>query len=730
MFAPLLVLAPALLPQAQAKTLSTSLAQDTTLDRSKAEADFGRDTVLRGGSGLAILVRFPQLRAPEGKNMRVTSAKLVLTSVTKDVPKLESVGRLTKAWDEGPDDGPVLAADKRQRPPSAFAATWNSAQHGFAKWTSPGAAEDVVNIPATGSVNGETYVVDGLAEAAQWICDHPGQNYGFRLAFANQVTFLSHDFFEGRPKLEVEFAERGGDGPDLAVVSVEKEGAGWSASVANLGTSSAPAGKVEWKAGADSGSADRPVLAAGERATVALGPGPKPFPADQRLSRMLVSATCAGDTDLGNNEASVWTDGEPLACVGGDAAQTVQAQSLVSAMNEYLLPMSRYSFARDGGRVRFRLVTKAEGGAPVVKLSATTNIRMLWKAYLDSKFGSVFGEMGPGATPRITRDYRDDTRWLNLLPLPALGFPGSVENPVALQTSLGFSAPEIYLANASLGSTPEQCAALVQQVPNVLLVQIKDYTGQPVAACDVDYVPAKSGVPDESAAMHYRTDANGLFRVSGRDAGNGKKNAFGPVTPENLYVQIRTKRGKTVESFWMPVWSLWQEVARGNKSVGTLEYRVNQSSGEIDTRLDLALNKIVTDSAGSPPAQLVAMVDGKPETAFDFDTSAKPGWIEVDLGRDRPIGELRLSVPAGSKIWEMFDVAVYGTAQTPASARTWLRETMSTQHAALVSVEKSGTLTYTYRAPAIAGRYLRIIPRDGKKVSLRAVEVYPAILGG
>ncbi|MBX3112482.1 MAG: discoidin domain-containing protein [Fimbriimonadaceae bacterium] len=730
MFVPLLALASPVMPHRVAPAVvTTTLSQDTTIDRSKADVDFGRDTVLRGGPGLAVLLRFPQIDTPAGKSRRVTSAKLVLTPVSKDDPRLESVGRLTRDWDEGPDDG----ADTAKKPTAtpAFAATWNSAWHGFEKWTTPGAADDAVAVSAKGALAGEEYVIDGLAEAVQWQLDHPGQNYGFRLTFSGSTAFLSHDFYEGKPKLVVEFGEPGADGPDLAVLAVEPAGDGWSATVANLGAAPAPAGKVAWRLGTESGTSDRAALSPGETATVALAAHPKAFAADPRLNRMTVSADCPGDTDLGNNETVVWTDGEPIVCTGGGPQELATAQSLVLAMNSYLLPMSRYSFAKDGGRVRFRVSTRPVADAAQVTLSATTNIRTLWRAFLETRYGPVFGKSGPEARPQVARDYRDDTHWLSLLPLPPLGFPEAVENPVALQASLGFSAPEVYLANASMGKTREQCLPLLQQVPTVLLIKLRDYQGQPLAGCDVDYVPAKDGVPDDAAALHLKTDANGIVRVSGRDDGAGKKNCFGHVAADgsNLFVQVRTKRGKTVESVWLPVWTLWQEVARGNKSVGTVEFRVNQSSGEIATDQDLAINKIVSDGAGSPPAQLVALVDGKPDTAFEIDTTSKPGWIEIDLGRDRPIGEVRLAFAKGSPPWQAFDIAVYGTAQPVASARTWLRETDLAAHKARVANDADGATTLTYRAQAVVGRYLRIIPRTPTKTSLTGVAVFPAILG-
>lgn len=732
MFVPMLVLAASAVPRATAPaTVTTTLSQDTTLDRSKAEVDFGRDTVLRGGPGTAILIRFPQVGAPEGKALRVTSAKLVLTAVSRQDPQIESVGRVTKPWDEGPDDGTTVGKDKKPAPTVAFAATWNSAWHGFSKWTSGGAADDVVAVPAKGNLVGEQYVVDGLAEAVQWQIDHPAQNYGFRLTFAGNTAFLSHDFFEGKPKLVVEFGEPGPDGPDLAILAVEPSGDSWSATVANLGAVAAPAGKVTWRIGGESGESERPAIAPGEQVAVTLTAHPKPFAADARLNRMVVGADCPGDVDTSNNETAVFTDGEPIVC-SGTAKELATAQTLVNAMDSYLLPMSRYSFARDGGRVRFRLATKPAPGAAQVTLGPGTNIRNLWRTFLETRYGPVFGQSGPNAVPQVQRDYRDDTHWLSLLPLPPLGFPEAVENPVALQTSLGFSAPEIYLANASLGKSREECLPLLQQLPSVLLIKFKDYQGQPLTGCDVEFVPAKNGLPNDAEALRLKTDANGIVRVSGRDAGGGKKNCFGQVEADgsNLFVQIRTKRGRTVESVWLPVWTLWQEVARGNKSVGTVEYRVNQSSGEIAADQDLALNKIVSDGVGSPPAQLVALVDGKPDTAFEMDTTSRPSYIEIDLGRDRPIGEVRLAFSKGSEPWQAFDIAVYGTAQPVASARTWLRETDLPAHKTHVAKVVDGATTLTYRAQAIVGRYLRIIPRKPAKTSLTSVSVSPAIVGG
>ncbi len=725
MFAPWLALCLSAPGQPEDVLVLDRYVQDTTLDRGKPDTDYGRDTVIRGGPGVVALVRFPQLVSglPPGK--RVKSARLVLTPASQDVPVLDSVGRMTTGWEEGSADGTATGKEKKSAT-GDFAATWNSTGFGRRRWAAAGATDDSQPVQATGATQGDQYVVTGLGTAVQAMLDHPASSFGLGLAFKGNCAFLSGDFFENRPRLEIQLEDGPTAGPDLAVLTVEPRGGGWVARLGNLGSAPAPAGTLEWSDGSNSGKAERPEVAPGAEVSVPLGAAPQSNPTDPRSARLVVSASCPGDVQPVNNEASVWTDGTPVQVTGGLKEQAAY-QVAAGALNSWVFPMSRYVFAREGCLTRLRLVTAGGDGAPTVKADTRGPVTDLVSALvgLPKGFWSKWPVEVNGVG--VLGDTRDDTRWLNLLPLPPIGYQEAVGNPVSLQQSGLVSSPEVYLLNSLRGKSASDRLALMQEVPNVLLLRFQDLTGQPLANCAVDYVPTSKGELDEAGALHMKTDALGNLRVGGRGA---SKNSFGPVDADggNAWVQIRTKRGATVVSLWMPVWQLWQEVARGNKSVGTLECRVNQSTGEIDTRQDLAANKIVTDSFNDLPAQLVALVDSNPTTSFDLDTTSKPGWIEIDLGRDRPVGEVRISFAKGSRIWNAFDIAGYGTAQTPSSAKAWFHESMGAEHVDLIGNTGINGTTMVYRAPAVTSRYLRIIPRESSKVSLTGIEVYPAIV--
>ena len=60
-------------------------------------------------------------------------------------------------------------------------------------------------------------------------------------------------------------------------------------------------------------------------------------------------------------------------------------------------------------------------------------------------------------------------------------------------------------------------------------------------------------------------------------------------------------------------------------------------------------DKVASDSAGDEPAKLAAATDGDPATAAVL-PEAPGSWVEIDLGRDRTLGEIALR--PGAAFWK------------------------------------------------------------------------------
>jgi hypothetical protein len=166
-------------------------------------------------------------------------------------------------------------------------------------------------------------------------------------------------------------------------------------------------------------------------------------------------------------------------------------------------------------------------------------------------------------------------------------------------------------------------------------------------------------------------------------------------------VLLAAERGGVTEHATVKVWQLVDAAARGNASAAVIDVRFELPDGPVNKTVSLAYQKIPTDSAETLPARLVNLTDGSTDTK-----SALPGdkgyWVEIDLGRDRPLGEVVIDLPADSPIWQQFEIRLYATGQRSDQARLWAREFDSDWKRAVRS-------TLVYRGPAMRGRFLRIM---------------------
>jgi hypothetical protein len=152
--------------------------------------------------------------------------------------------------------------------------------------------------------------------------------------------------------------------------------------------------------------------------------------------------------------------------------------------------------------------------------------------------------------------------------------------------------------------------------------------------------------------------------------------------------------------------------------------RFNVPNVPLDAATNLAKERPTTDSAGSLPAQTAALVDGDPATGLALGEKAGD-WVEVDLGRDRPVGEVRLVLgePAAP---EQFEILAYATGQNAAQMNAWARERDAAWTLQNRSSVWNGLPCLTYRGPAVRVRYLRLRNVTGGKMPLREIEVIAA----
>jgi hypothetical protein len=157
---------------------------------------------------------------------------------------------------------------------------------------------------------------------------------------------------------------------------------------------------------------------------------------------------------------------------------------------------------------------------------------------------------------------------------------------------------------------------------------------------------------------------------------------------------------------------LVEEGLRGPAAAASVELRIPSLDAEIDREVNLAEGKTVEDSLGRFPAQLSGLIDGNTATSVVM-PGAEGGWIEIDLGRERPVAEIEIQHEDG--IWRAFNIAYYGTSQTPAAAQNWIQERES-------ALRSSGGKS-VYKGNLTLMRYVRLLPLSGKAVKIKEVVI-------
>lgn len=191
-----------------------------------------------------------------------------------------------------------------------------------------------------------------------------------------------------------------------------------------------------------------------------------------------------------------------------------------------------------------------------------------------------------------------------------------------------------------------------------------------------------------------------------------------PASPEPGFVgsiAVSAEIHGAKDSFIFSSAKLSNIYARGMTKAASIELPFNLPASEITRDNNLVLGKPTRDSAGSFPAQLLGLTDDNDGTTFTLSPKA---WVEVDLGRDRLLGELELR----GEVPQAFLVAVYGTTEKVNDSRPWISEAnLSDRLRYYPSTDPNSTL---YRPKPMGGRYLRILNAGDKPATLKGIRVF------
>lgn len=748
------------------------VVEDTFLDLGRPDANHGRDNLLSGGAGKAILVRFSRPGTAR-QAVRVQGAAIRLSLASGDNPRLVSVSRMRLPWFEGPGARGIQPVGVPETGPR-FSPTWNMRRAGDTGggWDQPGArgaADAELVSGASASIEGDTVLIGGIDSAVQATLDRPYENFGFRLEFADPVEFASAETERGPQLLVRTEAVAQAKGPDLRVTALGPVGLRpdawpadgspvvWKATVANSGDAPASGMTVTWWVGGR--VASRTVLPAaiapGATQEISLEATWRNEHADHRaLPVVAVAEPGNPDANPTDNAASTWMNAVPVSVSG---AELGAAELALERVHEEVFARSRFGSAREGvlERVRFTEVpspigltlqpgdldpgrlavrlAEALGAPPAQGWAAPPAAPMAFEGAPVPRWVSRFaGLEGWG-------DTRDDRQWLPLIGLPSPLWSNPMELASPLPAHGLLSRTTVVWLNQAQGKLGDARLEL-PLLPTAAFVRVLDVSNKPLGLIDVDVL--RQGDSGWAVAQTLKTDRVGNLLLAGVPSPGRPTTPFGPVGREGAWLLLRVKGfGQTVFA-WLPAWQLMDERARGGQAATMFDLRVPLTPAWLDMNTNLAFERVASDSAGSFPAQLQSLTDGDPATGATVTGSStgpavgglgeplNPAWLEVDLGRDRFVGEIALTLAAGSSLWPRFDLEGYNTGQRVEQKRLLFREVAGVENlAARAEPSADGqTVTIRYRIAPAQIRYLRIEASAGV-AEVREIAAHPVMPG-
>lgn len=362
-------------------------------------------------------------------------------------------------------------------------------------------------------------------------------------------------------------------------------------------------------------------------------------------------------------------------------------------------------------------------------------------------FDSYAGLMGGG-------DTRNDIHipWAYSIPNEPIENPALL-SPLFEPTQL-YSATDVTALNANVGYRRGFYGEFLYSVPDVVIVRCLDYQGIPIPSGTLSFYQMKNGALQDAPPDFTVDVKNGTALLPNRPTGlegpfttltghTLKPNPFGriDVVGTNGVFLVRLDFAGQTEWAFLKVWQLVDAYARGNKRAYIQDLRFNVSHRPLKPE-NLALKRIVIDSRNNLQSELSKLVDGDTSTIFEFapppparggDSEASADWVEIDLGRDRPIGEVRLVVNGDTNtFWQKFEIWVYTTGQTVKEAQLFSREA-SWQFASAfrsdVNPKNFQIRSVAYRARPLTVRYIRIVNRSSTGGRLAEIEVRETEVG-
>lgn len=724
---------------------------DTFLDSSDADRPKGGLFTLEGGKGRTILIKFGDLERAIPNGAKISKATLYLSPSSSDKPEFAWAGVVQAPWGEGPSTGRVPITT-----PIKGAATWKQSRSGSNDWQQIGATGVNDAIPIGGvamEVQNNEIALTGLGSTIQTFRDRWFDNNGIALYFNGKSEFYSAQAKAGKPRLVVEYtAETKPAGPDLSVQYLTRSGSGAEASyqaiVKNVGSAAANAFSAQWITNEKAGGKFQVTksLAPGEETAITLGKGYRANNLDHRAQKLALRVYPEGAEPNSNNDClEIYEDAIPVFLNGAKIdADAVQAD--FRRFNEIYLAESKFSYAPEGSLERVRLVPARDTAEIVVDIAGNNGelglLRKLVTALTglasiepDQKY-TVEGREIPVSDPfsGLTGfgDTRNESLVLSGIPMPSLPVASLLIDNLPIEPTDLLNGTEVAAINLALNKKGNARTGILFGMPSTIILRATDLTGKPLDGAELSFFQVDGLTVPDAPFKTILTQDKGTVILESRDISSGsngglhdlKRNLFGNLKPDgtNGTILVKAQINGEIEWSWVKAWQLADFYRRGNKDAAIIDVRFNSPSGVIDRTANLAKGKLASDIAQSLPAQLSALVDD--DLATETTLGGNIGdWVEIDLGRDRPIGEVQILLKEGG-MPAKFDILAYATGQNPPQFDSWIKDFNSVWTKQNRGRKEGNSTLIPYRGPMTRSRFIRIVNKSGGAAKIAEVRVF------